>query len=142
MHQQLYNKKTGNFLFFYFYFTSSTQILSSTPAFSLSVNRLHCPSSRSPSMIFSTRIRLSFFTSYSTAATIRRICLFLPSLSMIENLDEERRVISQGRVVYLRVMTVSLPSTRRTMRVRDPLSLSSILTHLLILSIASSSILP
>ena len=83
---------------------SSVPILSSTQVFSLSVNLLHCPSSRSQSIIFSTRIRLSRFTS--------------------------------------NVITVSFHSTRLIIRVREPLSFSSIRTHFLILSSASSSIFP
>lgn len=129
-------------LFTKYPYFSSPPILSSTHFFSVGVNFLHCPSHRSPSMIFSTRILLSFLTSQSTADTIRRICLFLPSRIVIENFDDESLTISHGLVVYLRVMTVSLPSTRRTMRVREPLSLSSILTPLLIRSSASSSIFP
>ncbi len=121
---------------------SSVPILSSTQVFSLSVNLLHCPSSRSQSIIFSTRIRLSRFTSNSTAATIRRICLFFHSRSVIENFEEDRRVMSHGFVVYLRVITVSFHSTRLIIRVREPLSFSSIRTHFLILSSASSSIFP
>ena len=140
-HNPIPSKKSSTSLDFFINY-SSVPILSRTHCISDIVNLLHCPSSRSPSIIFSTRIRFSRFTSYSTAATIRRICRFFHSRSVIENFDEERRVISQGFVVYFRVITVSFPSILRTIRVREPLSLSSIRTQFLILSSASSSIFP
>jgi hypothetical protein len=46
----------------------------------------------------SIRIRLSFLTPCPHASTIRRICLFFPSLSMMRKVSELTRRISHGCV--------------------------------------------
>ena len=74
------------------------------------------PSGISPSMMCSIRIRFSFLTPCPHASTIRRICLFFPSVRMMRKVSELTLRISQGCVWTNLVLFFQVQSSKFTVQ--------------------------